>query len=318
MKELVSIIVPVYNVQQYLDRCLKSLVGQTYQNIEILLVDDGSQDSSRELCDIWGTKDNRIKVFHKENGGLSDARNYGLCRANGDFICFVDSDDWCDSKYIEMMHSALTETGSDIVECDYVCVDSEKTAVSAKNDGARAVFQGRDCFYRFLTNVFFVSVCNKLYRKEMVADTRFKPGVYHEDEYWTYKIFSKAQKVCRISYTGYFYYQRQNSIMHSKPSLKKITDAFTAGKERIDFIEDRYPEYAAVGYTAMMYTCMYLFNKAEHGDASVRGMQKELVSYFRVILSKYLKKRQYKKEMWRFLAFRLCPKWYCAYEFSTE
>ena len=111
MKELVSIIVPVYNVQQYLDRCLKSLVGQTYQNIEILLVDDGSQDSSRELCDIWGTKDNRIKVFHKENGGLSDARNYGLRRANGDLICFVDSDDWCDSKYIEMMHSALTETG---------------------------------------------------------------------------------------------------------------------------------------------------------------------------------------------------------------
>ena len=318
MKALVSIIVPVYNVQQYLDRCLKSLVGQTYQNIEILLVDDGSRDSSGELCDLWGTRDDRIRVFHKKNGGLSDVRNYGLQRANGEYVCFVDSDDWCDTKYIEVMYGALAETGSDIIECDYLCVDSEKDAVSEEIDYPRAVFCGRECFYRFLTDVFFVSVCNKLYRKDLIADEWFKPGVYHEDEYWTYKIFSKAQRVCRIRYTGYFYYQRQNSITHSKPSRKKIMDAFTAGKERIDFIEDRYPEYAAIGYSAMMHTCMYLFNKAEYSDASLCAIQEELAAYFRVILVKYLKKRQYKKEMWRFLVFRVFPKWYCKYEFSTE
>ena len=107
MQDLVSIIVPVYNVAQYLDRCVTSLTGQTYKNIEIILVDDGSTDTSGALCDLWQTRDNRIKAFHKTNGGLSDARNFGLEKATGRYVCFTDSDDWLDLRFVEVMLGAL-------------------------------------------------------------------------------------------------------------------------------------------------------------------------------------------------------------------
>lgn len=313
MQDLVSIIVPVYNVAQYLERCLTSLVGQTYKNIEIILVDDGSTDTSGVLCDAWQNADDRVKVFHKPNGGLSDARNYGLQRATGGYICFIDSDDWLDLHFIEVMLGALMDTDSDIAECDYLCTDgSEPIPDSRQIPCDYKVFTGNDCFYRFLTNVFFVSVCNKLYRTNILKGQLFLKGVYHEDESWTYKIFSKAHRACRLNYTGYYYYQRQGSIVHTRPSLKRLTDAFTAGKERIDFIEQYYPEYASIGYSKMMYTCMYLFNEARVSDISQRlALQEELAAYFRVIFGKYLKARQYRKEMWRFFFFLFFPNQYC-------
>lgn len=317
MQDFISIIVPVYNVAQYLDRCLTSLTGQTYKNIEIILVDDGSTDTSGELCDVWQSRDNRIKAFHKPNGGLSDARNYGMKRASGKYICFVDSDDWLDLNYVEVMLDTLADTGADIAECDYVCTDGSET-IPDNNPSAYdyEVYTGRECFLRFLTNHFFVSVCNKLYRKEILENQLFQKGVYHEDESWTYRIFSKAQKVCRLHYTGYFYFQRQGSIVHTKPSRKRITDAFSAGKERIDFIELHYPEYASIGYSKMMYTCMFLFNETRCSDIPRKtALQEELVSYFRIMLEKYLKGRQYQKEMWRFLFFRLLPNQYCKWNY---
>lgn len=313
MQDFVSIIVPVFNVAQYLERCLISLTGQTYKNIEIILVDDGSTDSSGVLCDIWQSKDSRIKVFHKTNGGLSDARNYGLQRASGEYICFIDSDDWCDERFIEVMLEALMDTASDIVECDYLCTGgSEPIRDSGRVPYDYEVFTGNECFRQFLTNHFFVSVCNKIYRKEILNNRLFRKGVYHEDEFWTYQIFSNARRACRLHYTGYFYYQRHGSIVHSKPSQKRITDAFVAGKERIDFIELHYPEYTSIGYSKMMYTCMYLFNEARCSDIPRKlTLQQELAAYFRIILVKYLKKREYQKEMWRFLYFFFCPNFYC-------
>lgn len=313
MNDLVSIVVPVYNVQQYLQRCLKSLTEQTYRNIEIILVDDGSGDTSGEICDFWASRDERIRVFHKENGGLSDARNYGLRRVSGEYVCFVDSDDWCDIRYVEVMLKTLLETDSDIVECDYLCTDNHECASSgSKTDYDYEVFADKDCFHRFLTNVFFVSVCNKIYRKKIIEKEPFQLGVYHEDESWTYKIFSKARRVCRMQYTGYYYFQRQGSIVHTKPSHKRLNDAFQAGRERVAFIELHYPEYASIGYSKMMYTCMYLFHEAERGDFSQKdALQKELISYFHTIFWKYLMKRQYRGEMWRFCVFSLLPNGYC-------
>lgn len=313
MQELVSIIVPIYNVALYLERCLVSLTGQTYKNIEILLVDDGSTDASGELCDLWQSKDHRIQVFHKPNGGLSDARNYGLERASGDYVCFTDSDDWLDSRFVEVMLGALLDTGADIVECDYLCTEgTDPTPISCQAACEYEVFEERECFRRFLTNHFFVSVCNKLYRRSLLENQLFRKGAYHEDEYWTYKIFAKARKACRLHYTGYFYFQRPGSIVHTKPSLKRLTDAFVAGKERIDFIESQYPEYASIGYSKMMYTCMYLYNDALGSDIPQKeSLQEELASYFHILFRKYLKRRQYQKEMWRFCFFRFFPNLYC-------
>lgn len=313
MQELVSIIVPIYNVAPYLERCLTSLTGQTYKNIEILLVDDGSTDASGELCDLWKARDHRIRVFHKPNGGLSDARNYGLERASGDFVCFIDSDDWLDLQFVEVMLGTLTDTGSDLVECDYLSTDgNHPTPESRQTAFVYEVFEEKECFRQFLANEFFVSVCNKLYRTKILKGQLFRKGVYHEDEYWTYKIFTKVQKACRLHYTGYFYFQRPGSIVHTKPSLKRLTDAFVAGKERIDFIESQYPEYVSIGYSKMMYTCMYLYNAARGSDfPQKKTLQKELISYFRLLFKKYLMRRQYQKEMWRFCFFRFFPNLYC-------
>ena len=318
MQELVSIIVPVYNVAQYLDRCLSSLTGQTYGNIEILLVDDGSTDNSGVLCDAWKNRDDRIKVFHKPNGGLSDARNYGLERATGAYICFIDSDDWLDLKFVEVMLGALTATESDIAECDYLCTDGSEPLPEHRDSGYdHTVYTGKECFLRFLTNDFFVSVCNKLYRKAILEGQLFQKGAYHEDESWTYKVFSRARKACRLNYTGYYYFQRQGSIIHSKPSRKRITDAFSAAKERIGFIERQYPEYAAVGYAKMMYTCMYLFSEVRCSDIPQKlELQEELGSCFRVIFGKYLKRMQYQKEMWRFFTFFFFPNCYCKWNYK--
>lgn len=313
MRDLVSVIVPVYNVAPYLPRCLKSLTEQTYRNIEIILVDDGSTDASGAICDLWADRDERIRVFHKPNGGLSDARNWGLERAEGAYVCFVDSDDWCGSRYIEIMLGALLETDSDLVECDYVCVEDDAAVIPDDQDRYdHQLYTDRDCFHKFLTNVFFVSVCNKLYRRSLLENAPFMLGVYHEDEYWTYRIFSRARRACRLQYTGYYYYQRQGSIVHTTPSCKRLNDAFRAGRERVDYIEAQYPEYASIGYSKMMYTCMYLFGEAEHIDFPQKHvMQRALVSYSRVMLRKYLTKGQLRREMWRFCCFCLFPKGYC-------
>ena len=313
MKDLVSVVVPVYNVRPYLDRCLKSLTEQTYCDLEIILVDDGSSDGSGALCDHWAETDPRVRAFHKENGGLSDARNYGLARAAGEFVCFVDSDDWCEGSYIERMHRALVDTASDVAECDYLRTEAlEAGSVSRQSEGGYEVYEGRECFHRFLTNVFFVSVCNKLYRRALLENVPFRRGVYHEDEFWTYQIFSRARRVCRVHYTGYYYYQRQGSIVHTKPSHKRLGDAFQAGRERVAFIEAHYPEFASLGYSKMMYTCMYLFSEARRGDFPQRAeMQAQLHKYHCRLLRGYLKKRQYRKEMWRFCLFALVPDCYC-------
>lgn len=313
MRDLVSIIVPVYNVGPYLPRCLQSLTAQTYERIEIILVDDGSQDDSGAVCDLWARRDDRIRVYHKPNGGLSDARNYGLERAAGEYVCFVDSDDWCDGRYIETLHRTLVETDSDLVECDYVYIwDGKAVPVSTQTEYDREVYTDRDCFKKYLTNTFFSSVCNKLYRKRVIENLPFRVGVFHEDEYWTYRIFSSARRVCRLHYVGYYYYQRQGSIVNSRPSFKRLNDAFRAGTERIDYIERNYPEYASIGYSKMIYTCMYLFNQADRGDFDRKDeLEKALVSYARRMLGKYLKKMRFRCEMWRFCLFALVPRAYC-------
>lgn len=316
MNDLVSIVVPVYNVQQYLPRCLESLTAQTYRNIEIILVDDGSTDASGELCDHWAAADPRVRAFHKKNGGLSDARNYGLQKAAGAYVCFVDSDDWCDVRYIELMLRTLLETDSDIVECDFQRTKGQPVADSSDGPHPYELYCGRDCFLRFLEVTFSTIACNKIFRRALIENEPFRVGVLHEDEFWTYRIFAKANRVCRLRYTGYFYFQRSDSISNAPPSHKRLNDAFLAGKERVAFIEQHYPEFASIGYSKMMYTCIFLYNIAGRSHfPGVDAFQQELFSYFRIIFRKYLLRGRFRNEIWRFCFFRFAPKHYCKRSF---
>ena len=214
MDSLISVIVPVYNVEKYFDKCIQSIVEQTYNKLEIILVDDGSTDSCSQKCDEWGKKDQRIIVIHKKNGGLSDARNCGLKAASGEYIGFVDSDDWIAPEMYEKLKSALGEDDSDISACTVRTTEEsgelrelltiKKRAVLSRLQAQKALLEETDLKQ---------PVWYKLYRKHTLDGVLFEKGKQHEDVYWSYLVVGSAKRISLIEYEGYFYRQRQKSIM---------------------------------------------------------------------------------------------------------
>lgn len=242
-KEKISVIVPIYNVEKYLDRCIASVCAQSYQNLEIILVDDGSPDGCGKICDSWEKKDTRIKVVHQINGGLSKARNAGLEVAGGDYIGFVDSDDYIHPQMYETLVTTSKETGCQVVMCPYQAVDEEgKDVQQIKENLTPGVYS----FEKLLTNMYrnsqfegtCASVCNKLFSRELLKQLRFKEGIGHEDEAFMNDYMVKTEQIAVIEPPLYFYVQRQGSIMHSEFSLKRI-DRYYALKQRLLFCADK-------------------------------------------------------------------------------
>ncbi len=245
MNDLISIIVPVYNVEKYLDRCVESIVNQTYTNLEIILVDDGSPDNCPAICDEWSKKDNRIKVIHKENGGLSDARNIGLAVAAGDYIAFVDSDDWIHSDYIKILYSSLIKNNADISVCDINIVDDNSDIPIINEQHTTKIFDNASAMKSLVQGVEFASnVWNKLYSVELLKNEYFKVGKYHEDEFFSYRIISKINSAVYNNIKLYYYYQRSGSIMNSF-SIKHL-DMLEVYIERIGFLEKNYSDLALI------------------------------------------------------------------------
>ena len=226
---LISIIVPVYNVEKYLDDCVKSLVKQTYQNIEIILVDDGSKDKSGKHCDKWLKKDNRIKVYHKENGGLSDARNYGLKKCNGEYVTFIDSDDDVTPDYVEYLYNLCLNYKTDISICSYNNVIDNKI-IDNGVDYKEEKLSCKECLKRLLCEQgFTVSACAKLFKTKLFYDVEFPFGKLCEDNGTTYKLILKCKNIAYGNESKYNYYKRENSIMTSpfnerKYDLLEMTD----------------------------------------------------------------------------------------------
>ena len=211
----VSIIIPVYKVEAYLARCIDSVLRQTYHNLEIILVDDGSPDHCGEICDQYAEKDSRISVYHKSNGGLSDARNYGTARATGDYIAYIDSDDYVAENYIEYLVNLLEGHGADISVCGMVETECDEADFS-KIDGTEdeLVLSGKDACACFRGNKYyeFVRSCGKLFKKELVSKYPFPVGRKHEDAATTEKQFYDAKVVAIGKGCVYAYYQRENSL----------------------------------------------------------------------------------------------------------
>ncbi len=239
--DLISIIIPVYNVEQYLDRCVESVVNQTYQNLEIILVDDGSPDNCPAMCDEWAKKDARIKVVHKENGGLSDARNAGMDVALGDYIGFVDSDDWIHGDYIKILYNSLIRYNADISACSVNKVYAGVLEEKVFNDYKSTVFNNKEAMESLIFGKEFASnVWNKLYSASLLKNELFVKGKLHEDEYFSYKIFAKINTAVYNNVVLYYYFQRDNSIMNSF-SIKHF-DMADAYIERIEFLSKNYPD----------------------------------------------------------------------------
>lgn len=221
MEPLISIIVPIYNVEQYVDKCIQSILNQTYQNLEIILVDDGATDCSGSIADSYAARDKRIKVFHKENGGLSDARNYGLNHVTGDYILFVDSDDFIENIMCERLLTVAISSNADMVSCNYYIYrgnDDISIHTMSVQDDKRA-FTGMDMlrYYLLKTEPFDLNVVwNKLFKSELFngeVPVRFPKGRVQEDNFTIFRLFLNANTIVTVNNPLYYYVQRTGSIM---------------------------------------------------------------------------------------------------------
>ena len=224
-ENLVSVIVPVYNVAQYVAECLNSLLNQTYRNLEIIVVDDGSTDNSLQICNTF-LSDTRVKVFHKENGGLSDARNYGLEKATGDFVLFIDSDDFLDLDMIRVLYSNLQSTNSDISICgSYKYYSKDKVIPNQKNCELVCLDRIKAIEWLYDFDHYGVGVWNKLFKKNIFDGIKFPYKKLSEDYFVMFKIFYKAEKICYESKPLYNYRQRQNSITKNRTTSFDVIEA---------------------------------------------------------------------------------------------
>lgn len=295
--ELISVIVPVYQVKEYLEECVSSLCSQTYQTMEILLIDDGSLDGSGEICDRLAKQDERIKVYHFENGGLSTARNRGMALAKGQWFAFVDSDDCVSPFYIETLYYLATKFNAQIAVCDYlrgqhstgvtreleakeecglpkeVCIDSEE--MLKQWHGVRKRVE--------------TVVWNKLYRRELFFDEKdiltFPEGKIHEDVYLSHRIVEKAMKIALTDKKLYFYRERSNSLTGSKMSGERVRQSIQAQLARLDFFEKK--SYKAAYRRNLRGLLLHIVKFYFFMDSKNEELRRELVHYFRVYCKKF-------------------------------
>ena len=229
---MISVIVPVYNVEPYLRKCLDSVIGQTYKDLEILVVDDGSTDQSGAVCDEY-TKDVRVKVFHTENRGLSCARNLGLDEAHGDWICFVDSDDWIEPGMFGALLEKAEESGADVAMCGYYREYPNQTITFSPEE---RLFERDEALGCLLRGVISVMVWNKIYRRTLFRDVRFPDGRSFEDIATTHRVI-KDSKVIRITEPYYHWAQRESGISQNH-DIQNLIDYWTSYKQRYDELKE--------------------------------------------------------------------------------
>ncbi len=241
--DLISIVVPVYKVEEYLERCIKSILYQTYGNIEVILVDDGSPDNCPAICDEWKEKDSRIRVIHKKNGGLSDARNVGLKLAEGTYVAFIDSDDYIHPQFIECLYFIMKREMADVVSCSYKRVN-EDSCLTLTSDICCESIQIKQLTEITPANIG-IQAWNKLYKKSLFDKVQFPVGKIHEDVGIWYEMIYYAKKIAAISEELYFYCENPTSIMRRVYTMKHMDLIDVIYMQYIKFKELRENEYAS-------------------------------------------------------------------------
>lgn len=280
--DLISVIVPVYKVEPYLDRCVQSIVDQTYQNLEIILVDDGSPDNCPAMCDAWAEKDSRIRVIHKENAGGGAARNAALDIAQGELIAFVDSDDYIAPEMFASLNRHMID-GVDLVECGFVSVDDENAAFVFPETSAQT-YTAEDAMLEHIQDRFFRQlIWNKLYRRKILEGVRFPREKGIDDEFFTYQAIGNAEKLAHIDAVLYAYRQQDNSVMHTLNTQKRL-QAVKAKAERHAYICQHMPRLQSLSGCSLWFTCLY------QGQLSLRETDKTTAKQTLVYLRNVLKK----------------------------
>lgn len=278
----ISVIIPVYNVEAHLPKCVESVIHQTYSNLEIILVNDGSTDDSGAICDSYAKKDARIRVIHKKNGGLSDARNCGIAEAKGEYLAFVDADDYIAPDMFRIMYERIKQDVSDMAVCSFLFVNEKGEALVSENEENPISDETVDRVgavrkLEYVKKWYFSVAWNKLYSRCLFDDIKFPQGRFHEDEYIAHIIYHKCQKVSFISDTLYFYVQREGSITDTI-SLKHHLDEANAMLERAVFAMDKgYDALSRVSLDVMIhniYECYGNKDDNRYGE-EIKKLQKK-------------------------------------------
>lgn len=261
MEPLISVVVPVYQVEAYLSRCVESLRAQTYEHLEIILVDDGSPDACPGICDAYAGKDPRIRVIHQENAGLSGARNAGIGAARGEYLAFVDSDDYVSADFIRVLYELIRKTGCAVSQCRFAYVRGE--APGAEEDEAYQIYRGEQLMEQLYgpeeeaTN--FVVAWNKLYRRDLFDRIRYPKGRIHEDEATTYRLFHEGGNLVYTRRELYGYFTENSGSITSSFSRKRL-QWLTAHEERIRFFEEHgYERLLPAAYRKLCDACITFF-----------------------------------------------------------
>lgn len=281
MGEKISVIVPVYNVEQYLERCVDSIINQTYTNLEIILVNDGSTDNSGKLCDELAKKDERIRVIHKENGGLSDARNRGIDEAESDLVGFIDSDDYIDSDMYEVLLKNLNNTDADLSMCALYDVYNNTPEAQVANKETWELSSEQAIKMVMEAKILSVTAVNKLYRKSLFSELKFEVGKIAEDAFIMIKLLDKCKKIVATNEKKYYYVHRENSITTQKFSTKFL-NVIEAYEQNSNIILEKYPKLKDVAQTRMNWAYFYVLDRLLLDDNyNDKELENKLISYLK-------------------------------------
>lgn len=269
-KIFVSVIIPVYNVEDYLSTCIDSVLEQSHKELEVILVDDGSTDKSGKICDAYRKEDSRVRVIHKENGGLSDARNAGIEIAQGSYISFVDSDDYVHKDFIKTLLKACKEYSAEIAVCRHFkfCSDAELLSCNKKDFCGLTLLDKKRAFRAFLLNQNgdFVVTWNKLYAARLWKYIRFPKGKIHEDCFVSHQLYLDSDKIIYLDDILYGYRSRPSSIIKSADAYREYA-AVEAYEMLLKLTAEKYPEYIRLAEAAYMHANLGVLNKCTKKDS---------------------------------------------------
>ncbi len=272
-KDLVSVIVPVYNVEKYLEKCLHSICEQTYENLEIILSDDGSTDGSGRICDQYACTDSRIRVIHKENGGLSDARNAGIDVASGKYFMFVDSDDTIAHDTVEKLLFAAIENHCEIAVCNMVRIYEDGTTETFYHPTDRVIVLKKQQRFETLQQP---SVCNKLFLAELFKDTRFPKGKFYEDTFVYHVLAYKANQIVLTGNNDYYYLSRKDSILGTPRYTDRYFDFIEAVYDRLMYLIEHEVFYYAEEAGLSLYVAV------ANGEKHIPKTEKNIVKFSQI------------------------------------
>ncbi|MBQ9135761.1 MAG: glycosyltransferase [Lachnospiraceae bacterium] len=331
---MVSVIVPIYKVEAYLEKCIKSIQSQTYAELEIILVNDGSPDGCGAICDKYAETDNRIRVIHKENGGLSDARNKGLDIATGDYVLFVDSDDYIHPQMVEILLYHLEETEADMAVCGFKqveekaevvfphfitgktieCTESEDNTITT-----REVFEGQAVMNNLqYKNLLTVVAWNKLYKAELFEKIRYPKGRIHEDEFLTHWLLHLCKKTVYTDAELYYYLQRNGSIM-GEIKYNGVRDGWKAYEERLAFLkENGYEQMALFTKLHMMHYICKFYHRLERNVETKAFLNNWHEVFVKLYEEKEVQALLTKEELQRYKYFVIRPQLYYNKKIKAE